>query len=311
MNSQTPQSSIMMERIWLGVVFLSGWNISMCLLHQYHYVAEPKTWTEAQLHCRETYKDLATIENIEEVNQLVNTVSSLGYNDDVWIGLFSVIDWRWSNGSSGSGSEYRKWENQADNEPDFASYNQFCVNIGDTGRWWDDNCKLLYPFICYNGQQLDPEFVFVNQRMDWFSAQRYCRENFIDLATVRNDTENQKIQSLLPGGDWAWIGLFRDPHIYWSDGSGYTFSYLTPGSNTIGSMTRLCSYADLRISGKWRLWSCETRLPFVCYSVPPVKTPVMRQVVRLRIKPEDHSLDLNDFAVKADILKKASLQNPP
>lgn len=119
------------------------------------------------------------------------------------------------------------------------------------------------------GQQLDPEFVVVNQSMNWLSAQRYCRENFRDLATARNDTENQKISSLVPAGGWAWIGLFRDPHIYWSDGSGYSFSYLSAGSNTIGSMTSICSYTGVKISGTWRLGSCETKLPFVCYSVPP------------------------------------------
>uniref|UniRef100_A0A8D0ADU0 C-type lectin domain-containing protein n=1 Tax=Sander lucioperca TaxID=283035 RepID=A0A8D0ADU0_SANLU len=73
--------------------------------------------------------------------------------------------------------------------------------------------------------QLNPEYVVMSQKMNWSSAQRYCRENFIDLATVRNDSENQKVLSLGQSKRWTWIGLFRDPNLYWSDGSGYSFSY--------------------------------------------------------------------------------------
>ncbi|XP_042258031.1 L-selectin-like [Thunnus maccoyii] len=150
-DTQRPQSSITMERILLGVLYLSGWSIfSTCRLHQYHFVAEPMNWTEAQTYCRETYTDLVTIENTEDMNQLINTVSSAGYNSQVWIGLYRVIDWKWSDG--------------------------------------------------YRGRtQLDPQFVFVNQPMNWSNAQRYCRENFIDLATVRNDTESQEFQN---HSDW-------------------------------------------------------------------------------------------------------------
>ncbi|XP_040038176.2 aggrecan core protein isoform X3 [Gasterosteus aculeatus] len=251
----------MMERIWMVVFFLTDWNTSLCFPGQYHFVANSTTWDEARRHCRETFKDLATIQSAEDVNQLVNTASSFGYNNEVWIGLFSVIDWRWSDGSNGSGWEYRNWENLLDNEPDFYSFRQFCVNVGDKGRWWDDVCSIRYPFICYRGDQLDPEYVLVNLAMSWSDAQTYCREKFIDLATVRNETENNKIQRLVPVGNWAWI--------------------------------------DLQLSGEWRLTSCASRLPFVCHDIP-----VMRRIVKLRIKPEVPSLELNDPAVNANILKK-------
>ncbi|KAM9335555.1 uncharacterized protein ABDE67_020547 [Symphorus nematophorus] len=106
--------------------------------------------------------------------------------------------------------------------------------------------------------------------MSWSSAQRYCRENFRDLATVTNGTQNQEIQR------------------YWST-----------GSKPLGSKSVICGAAAVQSSGKWTLHSCETKLPFVCYSVPP--PPVQRQVVKVKI---DSSVDLNDPAVQADILKK-------
>lgn len=121
------------------------------------------------------------------------------------------------------------------------------------------------------GDQLDPEYVLVNLAMSWSDAQTYCREKFIDLATVRNETENNKIQRLVPVGNWAWIGLFRDPNIYWSSGSNYlntSFSFWGTSTTDMGSMTRMCGLADLQLSGEWRLTSCASRLPFVCHDIP-------------------------------------------
>ncbi|XP_042257521.1 lymphocyte antigen 75-like [Thunnus maccoyii] len=222
-------------------------------------------WTEAQTYCRETYTDLATIENTEDMNQLINTVPSAS---QVWIGLYSNIDWKWSDGYRGSGAEYKNWENLDDNEPDFGG-GQFCVNIGNSGRWWDDGCAIEYPFICYNGTQLDPEFVVVNQSMTWSNAQRYCRANFIDLATVRNDTENQQIHNLVLTKDWTWIGLYRDPDSFlynWSDGSPYSLTTWGDKHSVSGSLrSMMCGVQE---SNQWTFKSCEERFPFVCYSIP-------------------------------------------
>ncbi|XP_034537531.1 uncharacterized protein LOC117811392 [Notolabrus celidotus] len=69
-------------------------------------------------------------------------------------------------------------------------------------------------------------------------------------------------------------------------------------------MSVACGVADLQRSAKWRLLSCVAhKLPFVCY----INTAVKRQIIKLRMTPDDPSVDLNDSAVKADILKK--LQN--
>ncbi|XP_042368310.1 macrophage mannose receptor 1-like [Plectropomus leopardus] len=286
-----------MERIYLSVLYLSGWHFLACLPREYHYIADLKTWTEARAYCRKTYTDLATIENSEDLTQFTATAAS-----ESWIGLYNNIIWEWSDGYTGTGEGYKNWQNRNDNEPDFVDYDQFCVLMGPAGGFWDDGCTLTYPFICYRGTQLNPEFVAVTDRMTWFDAQRHCRENYIDLATVRNNTENQEVKNAMQGEDWAWIGLYRDPHMYWSDGSGYSFSQWSSGSIQIGSIGVMCATA-LQTSGAWKGRPCEVRFPFVCYSVPP-PPPVMRQIIKLRIAPGDPSVDLNDAAVKANLLKQ-------
>ncbi|XP_067381282.1 C-type mannose receptor 2-like [Channa argus] len=293
----------MMKRILLVVLSLSGWSLSTCLLHQYHYVPDLKTWTEAQSYCRQRYTDLATIGNTEEMNQLINTVLSAGYNSQVWIGLYNEINWTWSDGYTGSDADFRNWETNIEKEPNFDLADQFCVSTGAHGTWFDDQCTFPICFFCYSGSQMNPDFVFVNKAMNWSSAQGYCREKFTDLVTVRNRAENLNIQNLMQS-NYAWIGLFRDPSFYWSDQSIFSFTYLDQVANHIGLMNVTCGVADLQKSGRWRFQPCETRNPFVCYMSSPVKEAVKRQVVKLGMKLKDSSVDLNDPAVEANILKK-------
>uniref|UniRef100_A0A3B5A4I8 C-type lectin domain-containing protein n=1 Tax=Stegastes partitus TaxID=144197 RepID=A0A3B5A4I8_9TELE len=126
-------------------VFLTGWLIlPSCPLRQYHFVNEPLTWHEAQAYCRERFTDLVTIEDRAEMNQVMNTVSSSGLNSEVWIGLYSKIDWRWSDGFTGEGSEYREWGRKG--EP-FFSVDHFCVFV--YGLWGTADCSWKYPFVCY------------------------------------------------------------------------------------------------------------------------------------------------------------------
>ncbi|XP_061578694.1 lymphocyte antigen 75-like [Cololabis saira] len=284
----------MMEKILLRLLFLSEWFIlSTCLVRHYHFVDQSLTWTEAQTYCRQTYTDLATIENSEELNQFMNTLS---YAGQFWIGLYNKINWRWSDGFNGTGADYRNWYST---EPDMSSSWQFCVMIIEDLGWVDHFCSTSYPFICYRGTQKNPEYVLVNESMSWSNAQSYCRENFVDLATVRNDAENQGIISL-GLSDWTWIGLFRDPDFYWSDGSSFLFINEEDVASPINSLKVICGVASGK-SGKWKFLPCETKLPFVCYSYP-----IMKQVVKLeteRLEVED-SVDLKDPVVKADLLKQ-------
>uniref|UniRef100_A0A3P9JIA3 C-type lectin domain-containing protein n=1 Tax=Oryzias latipes TaxID=8090 RepID=A0A3P9JIA3_ORYLA len=73
-------------------------------------------------------------------------------------------------------------------------------------------------------REQNPEFIFVNEIMNWSSAQRHCRQNFTDLASVRNDTDWQTIYGLVPINQNLWIGVYRDSNISWSDGSNFSIT---------------------------------------------------------------------------------------
>ena len=113
-------------------------------------MSDAKTWTEAQSYCREWYTDLATIGNTEEMKKLKDTVSAAGHSSDVWIGLYSDIDWKWSDGFNQRGAEYRSW---GTGEPNNYKANEFCVNMYN-GRWFDYYCDRQLPFVCYRGNDV-------------------------------------------------------------------------------------------------------------------------------------------------------------
>uniref|UniRef100_A0A673B8A6 C-type lectin domain-containing protein n=1 Tax=Sphaeramia orbicularis TaxID=375764 RepID=A0A673B8A6_9TELE len=247
---------------WYGGSNLLVWSISTCLLHQYHYVHELKTWTEAQSYCRRHYTDLATIENSSEVDQLINAVSDKSVSE-VWIGLFSEVDWRWSDGYTGNESGYRRWC-AGWSEPNFWAADQFCVFYCSSG-WWDYGCEEGLPFICFSGKHT---FVYINQSLSWTAAQSYCRSNYVDLATVKNPSDDQMIQNVTPSDSSAWIGLFRNPNFNWPDGSSFSFTYWYDDFNPLNSLKIICGVAYLKNSGKWRFVPCDNRRPFVCHGTP-------------------------------------------
>uniref|UniRef100_A0A673B8A0 C-type lectin domain-containing protein n=1 Tax=Sphaeramia orbicularis TaxID=375764 RepID=A0A673B8A0_9TELE len=313
-------------------IYVPIWSISTCLLHQYHYVHELKTWTEAQSYCRRHYTDLATIENSSEVDQLINAVSGESVSE-VWIGLFSEVDWRWSDGYTGNESGYRRWD-PIWSEPDFEEAAELCVTYHPNG-WRGVFCEYKFPFICYSGtefvyvnlevswtaaqsycrrhytdlatiensSEMDQlinavsdksvsevwiglfsevdwrwsdgytgnesgytnwKFVYINQSLSWTAAQSYCRSNYVDLATVKNPSDEQKIQNVTPSGSSAWIGLFRNPNFNWSDGSSFSFTYWYGGSNPLGSSKIICGVTSLENSGTWS--EKESMLHYSLYS---------------------------------------------
>ncbi|XP_073331683.1 uncharacterized protein [Pagrus major] len=267
--------------------------------------SEPKTWFEAQAYCRNTYTDLATINNPQDMNRVIDKMENK-FND-FWIGLYEdAVTWRWSlpdEGYYGDGeAEFRNW---GVDEPNKMSGIQHCAGIQHTGEWKDLDCDLLHYFLCFDGRDGAPETkILVETQMKWTDAQHYCREHHTDLLSVKNLTENQEVQSMVPVGKLAWIGLFGESW-RWSDGSNSLYKYQWQGLvDNLGEGPN-CVYIYNR---KWSVRSCDTKSMFLCYyfrkrSVVRIRAdynmsdPVIQQQILSQLEAAMKNKGISDFKI--------------
>ncbi|XP_031441106.1 neurocan core protein-like [Clupea harengus] len=236
-------------------------SLSSCVPRQFHVVKEKKTWTEAQRYCKEEFTDLATIDNMREMEMLNSTINEADAAD-AWIGLKqgSSPKWQWSLADRDfyreDGTEFRNWNSY---QPDGTNNN--CTVMKGNGIWHNRRCDETKPFVCYDGRNSKHPYVLVTVVKNWADAQKYCREKHTDLASVRNETENNQIQTILGSYTEAWIGLFRDAW-EWSDNSTSSFRHWDTGEpNYIES--EKCT--QLYLNGRWNNYNCDLPGPFICF----------------------------------------------
>uniref|UniRef100_A0AAY5K910 C-type lectin domain-containing protein n=1 Tax=Esox lucius TaxID=8010 RepID=A0AAY5K910_ESOLU len=230
--------------------------------HQYHVVSINMTWTDAQSYCRQNYTDLATIDNIEDLNSLNSLV---GNSIDVWfwIGLKkdNLNDWRWSDSSSYS---FTNWGNgyPIDNPTANCTLIYFNYLNPQDHKYFNAPCYYATNFICYNEANLT--YVLIKEERNWKDAQSYCRQAHTDLTSVRNEAENRILQ-MSANGLSVWIGLFRVSW-KWSDQSQSFFRMWITGSPSTDlrkNCTLICFHMN---DGHMKWWNepYNQPLPFIC-----------------------------------------------
>ncbi|XP_062405324.1 putative C-type lectin domain family 20 member A isoform X2 [Sardina pilchardus] len=217
----------------LVTILLGFISFSSVLCRQFHFVSESKSWSEAQSHCRTFYTDLATLYNTDDLNTLTQLGPQTG---SAWIGLYyDPNSWRWSiDNSSFYGPGETTYRNWSPNEPSNASGIERCVEMYATGVWNDIICTTTRSFVCYGGKD---SYTLIKTAMTWFDAQTHCRTNYIDLTSVRNAIENEKVR-VVANGTAVFIGLYRTRT--WSDRSYSSFRHWTSGQPT-NSYARDCT----------------------------------------------------------------------
>ncbi|XP_047659622.1 macrophage mannose receptor 1-like [Tachysurus fulvidraco] len=143
---------------------------------------------------------------------------------------------------------YTHWDR---GQPNNAVGNQYCVAYWNAGPLWND----------YNTNT--NKYVYISDKKSWYDAQTYCREKYTDLVSVRNQTENDEIRSVVNISDSTdvWIGLFNDSW-YWSDRSNSTFRYWRSDKPS-GSL--ICAAVSESEQRYWTDVNCTEKLPFICH----------------------------------------------
>ncbi|XP_045573420.1 secretory phospholipase A2 receptor [Salmo salar] len=252
----------------LFLLFFSGLSVlPSCLSHQFHFVNINKTWTEAQSYCRQNYTDLASIDDMADMNRLNKTIKAGLLTGPAWIGLYNT-SWRWSLGDTELEREgfWDKKHGEINDQPDNDNNNEFCVWMRN-GSWHDANCGEQQHFVCYD-TNLTSMYILITEKKNWSEAQHYCRQNHTDLASVWNEAENNTIQKAIHNviQEVVWIGLYREWR--WSDQSGSTFRNWMTGEPNGADGERKHKELSVEVkfpSGKWNDHHCITEHPFFCY----------------------------------------------
>ncbi|XP_063043719.1 macrophage mannose receptor 1-like [Engraulis encrasicolus] len=251
-------------------------NAELTSSKKFYVVKANKTWTEAQQYCRARFTDLATIDNMAEVDKIKSMmIQDKDIGVGVWIGLKwnGSSQWQWSLADEGfygeNETKFWNWDiGQTDSRP-----GEDCGCIDQEGKWHNCTCTKRCGFICYNETNSTHPYVLFKEEKNWTEAQRYCREKHTDLASVRNQTENDEIKELVssrPGNPTTgttlfWIGLFRDAW-EWSDGSNSTFRNWRAGEPNGGNTDQYCTQIlNLKLDfGLWNDVGCHNNATFIC-----------------------------------------------
>ncbi|KAG7239259.1 hypothetical protein INR49_029388 [Caranx melampygus] len=217
----------------------------------YHIVRQGKTWHEARNYCRNKYNDLARIDNEEDMGRLREAAGS-GFSGTVWIGLH------------------------------------------DDHQWIDAPCSEELMFVCFSETSADSStngnYIFRREILPWSKALEYCRNHYTDLAIVRNQTENDMVQQVIPPNYWVWIGLSRLTW-RWTDGASKFRSWAEGHPRDLSSnCVSMVVHEET-----WVERLCDTKMYFMCQSNK-------KQLYRAHLTALQSTIDLNDNKVKDAIL---------
>ncbi|XP_037399664.1 C-type mannose receptor 2-like [Pygocentrus nattereri] len=258
-----------MDQKWTSfVLLLSVVYVASYLPHRYHFVNQYKTWTEGQSYCRQTFTDLATINNPEEMNMVKSMLQNKVGR--VWIGLNRVDGqkWLWSleDGSSFiNGQSYNNWYT---GEPNNGLNRNSCVFLwGSDGNWVDDDCTNVYNFVCYTDQ-----LILINQNLTWREALRYCRDNYVDLVSVHSEEIQLWVKEVAQKAstELVWLGLRHTctPGFwYWLNVSPMCYQNWAPGNGTGGedcSTVERTGAVQARGGQQWVSLPETHKLNFIC-----------------------------------------------
>ncbi|KAK1889721.1 Macrophage mannose receptor 1 [Dissostichus eleginoides] len=271
------------------MVWLQG-VIPFIASQQYHLINGSLTWYEAQSFCRLKYTDLATVNNMSDKKDLVNTLGS--HVTYIWIGLRrgNTHRWMWSDGRGPA--HYTRWNV---GEPNTNKGSEPCGEMTVGGRWNDIPCGYERDFACYETRADGTERFVIYTGRTWVESQEQCRTKHTDLAYISSASNNTAVAN--QANSWnnkMWIGLFNDAWM-WSDGGETSFRNWLSGSDSGGDC------ASVAEQGRWVGADCNMKSTFVCHGDLKVKKTVLRMTVRSDVDVTDSTI--SDALLEKDLVR--------
>ncbi|XP_042368622.1 putative C-type lectin domain family 20 member A [Plectropomus leopardus] len=114
---------------------------------------------------------------------------------------------------------------------------------------------------------LHSRYNFINTPKTWSEARKYCREKYIDLATITEERDLVELAALTePGVQLVFIGLHRAWGWSYPGAEVYSQRELTYLNWASGEPKQNFHYcAGMGKDGTWVSANCSTRMNFFCY----------------------------------------------
>ncbi|XP_050958292.1 C-type mannose receptor 2-like isoform X2 [Labeo rohita] len=213
----------MAQNLYFILLLIALCSVSECVQRQYHFINENKTWTEAQSYCREKYTDLATVDDMNDMNELKKSVNDRSV-EYVWIGLQKTgrDKWQWC---SGEPALYLNW---GDKQPEGKDDCAMMLN----GQFHDLPCSNNRHFICNN-----KKLIVITENLTWLEALRYCRQNHVDLVSVHSEEIQRRVMNVVKQASTAvvWLGLRHSCTVgiwFWVSGEAMCYQNWAPVNGT-------------------------------------------------------------------------------
>ncbi|XP_072525577.1 lymphocyte antigen 75-like [Salminus brasiliensis] len=211
--------------------------------------------TAARAACRANYTDLVTVCSEEDNTALINLTKT---NSTVWIGLQrGQNSTKWSNGDEVTFS----------NLTGSCGPKPCCAAMKANSSMESLNCSEKRNFMCYKQDETDLSFSYHRMiyNLTWYEAQTYCRKNYTDLVSIRDQGQNEavKIKGMTSSMSF-WIGLLRDDW-EWADGGRSAYRNWGAGQPRLLLTSSNCT--QLR-NGKWETVPCSNNVSAaLCYNM--------------------------------------------
>ncbi|XP_017350777.1 macrophage mannose receptor 1 [Ictalurus punctatus] len=223
-------------------------------LSTFQIIPSDMNQTAARAACRENYIDLVTVYSDEDYTDLHNMTEKAGIRGG-WIGLYrSNFSEKWSNGDPVT------FRNLAGD----CGTSSCCATMKADGSWESLQCTETRYFMCYEEGDIKskPNYHLILERETWSGAQRYCRGNYTDLVSIRDQQQNEEVKIKgLNSTTSFWIGLLCDDW-QWTDGGNS--AYRNWGSGHPQPSPNDCVKL---FEGKWYSAPCSNNHYPLCYSI--------------------------------------------